>query len=575
VKRSFSILFIIGAFAFALVQLAPILRQSAENRFGPPPQWQQNPNERRFAGGPPEGPPFGGGRQFGGGPPFAGGPPFGGGPRFFRRGPNFGNGPAGGIQEPLKLVSQFDKNGDGWLDADERKTAREFLEKERAEGRGRRGLALRGRAEGQPAPDSGPKVSPTEVKNFPEAVLYDLPALRTIFIDFADADWEQELSDFYQTDVEVPANLTVDGKSYPNVGVEFRSAASLLTPNSGRRYSIHLATDFIDKDQNLYGYRSLNLLDSREAPNFLRSVLYLQAAREYIAAPKANFVRVVINGESRGISVNAQQFNKDFTKEWFGSAKGTRWNVPANPRAKGGLEYLGEHAGPYKQIYEIKSKDDKKSWRTLITLCRVLSETPPEQLEQELSPLLDIDGTLKFLALENALINSDGYWMLASDYSIYLDPEDHFHIVPRDAREAFHEPGGPGGRIERGVELDPLRGAEDPSRPLLNKLLAVPSLRAKYLGYVREIAEKWLDWKKLEPLVDQYQSIVGADAKSETLKLYSTEALGTGVSMQTARPGFGLPPKVMSLRDFVEQRQAFLLNHPAIKETAVKEASAK
>jgi hypothetical protein len=31
------------------------------------------------------------------------------------------------------------------------------------------------------------------------------------------------------------------------------------------------------------------------------------------------------------------------------------------------------------------------------------------------------DGTLKFLALENVLVNSDGFGR-ASDYNIYLDP---------------------------------------------------------------------------------------------------------------------------------------------------------
>jgi hypothetical protein len=44
-----------------------------------------------------------------------------------------------------------------------------------------------------------------------------------------------------------------------------------------------------------------------------------------------------------------------------------------------------------------------------------------------------------------------------------------------------------------GVELDPLVGADDTSRPLRSKLLAVPALRARYLKYVRDIAERWLD----------------------------------------------------------------------------------
>jgi spore coat protein CotH len=51
----------------------------------------------------------------------------------------------------------------------------------------------------------------------------------------------------------------------------------------------------------------------------------------------------------------------------------------------------------------------------------VLNQTPPEKLEKELEKILDIDGVLWFLALDVALINSDGYWTRASDYSLFLD----------------------------------------------------------------------------------------------------------------------------------------------------------
>ena len=60
--------------------------------------------------------------------------------------------------------------------------------------------------------------------------------------------------------------------------------------------------------------------------------------------------------------------------------------------------------------------------------------------------MLDIDGTLKFLALEAVLVNNDGYWVRASDYSIYLDTSGKFHIIPHDANETFATGAGPGGR---------------------------------------------------------------------------------------------------------------------------------
>ena len=100
---------------------------------------------------------------------------------------------------------------------------------------------------------------------------------------------------------------------YKDVGVHFRGASSFI--DGARRAASARSTsslDFAHEKQAVGGYRTLNLLNAHGDPTFLRTVLYLQAAREYLPAPKANYVRVVINGESWGIYINAQQFNKDF-----------------------------------------------------------------------------------------------------------------------------------------------------------------------------------------------------------------------------------------------------------------------
>jgi CotH kinase protein len=276
---------------------------------------------------------------------------------------------------------------------------------------------------------------------------------------------------------------------------------------------------------------------------------------------------------------------------------GARWKVPGNPGARRGMEYLGEDASVYKRIYDLRTKDTPKVWADLIRMFRVLNETPPDKLEAALAPLLDIDGALKFLAIEMALVNSDGYWTRASDYSIYQDPKGQFHVIPHDMNEALVNEGGRGGRGGRfmmpigepgrggppdfvrggpppdqggfppemggrrgppgggpgfgpggGPELDPLVGLNDPTKPLRSKLLAVPALRARYLGYVRDIAQRWLDWNKLEPLVKQYQSVIADEVKVDTRKLYSTEDFDAGT--------FG---DGNSLRRFVQQRREFLL----------------
>ena len=511
--------------------------------------------------------------------------------------------PAGGVP-PLTLdldamfrerqiLSQFDSSKNGRLENAERRTAREWLTKQPPTGlaavigrlAGPGGPAGPGGAPpGMPPPGGrgfapgspGQRLSPDAVRTYRDEPFYDTNVLRTLFLQFENADWEKELSDFYNTDVDVPAVLTVDGRAYRDVGVRFRGMSSYAFVPEGSKRSLNLSIDFADKDQRVLGYRTLNLLNANSDPTFVRALLYSHIARQYVPAAQVNYARVVINGESWGIYLNAEQFNSDFVRDRFKDKGGARWKVPGSPIGRGGMAYLGENIAAYRGIYDIKSRDDERSWRRLIEMFRVLNQTPPDRLEAELAPLLDIDGALKFLAVDVALVNTDGYWTRASDYNIYLDGQGRVHVLPHDMNEGLEEEGGgpgrggpPGGRggfqlppgIQlppgvqlpatfgaAGAELDPLIGLDDASKPLRSKLLAVPTLRARYLGYVREIAEKWLDWRTLEPLVRQYQSLIAADVKLDTRKLYPTEQFVSAVDQGES-----------SLKSFVERRRAFLL----------------
>lgn len=470
-----------------------------------------------------------------------------------------------GVQADRELVPRFDKDGDKRLNAAERQAAREFLAQEVAEGRGPRRPGPPGgrRADDSaPAPQAGPHLTPADVTNHPDAPLYDPGVVRTFFFEFENKDWEKELADFYHTDVEVPAKLTVDGKSYADVGVRFRGASSFFTVAEGLKRSLNVTVDFAHKDQRIGGARTLNLLNSHTDPTYLRTPLYYYVARQYLPAHRANHVRVVINGESWGIYVSVEQFNSDFIKERFDTTKGARWKVPGSPRGRGSLAYLGEDPAAYKQVYDLKTKDDPKSWAALARLCRVLNETPAKDLEAALAPILDVDGALKFIALENVFINGDGYWIRSSDYNLYLDVQGRFHIIPHDANETFRAPEGPGfggGNRIQGVELDPLFGADAPDKPLISRLLAVPALRLRYLGFVRDMASTWLDWKNLQPLAESWQKAIAKDVQSDTHRLYPYEAFVQGVTQDIEEQGFRGPRRSMSLKGFAEQRRKYLL----------------
>lgn len=495
------------------------------------------------------------------GPGQGGRPPGGpGGPGGFG-GPTGGGMMGGGTTE---LVDQFDQDKDGRLNADERQAALKFLQEQEQNGRGGRRPRFGGGD--QEPPEPGIKLSPAEVKNYPDNDFYDLSVGRTLFLDFENENWEKEMAAFNNSDVEVPAKLTVDGNVFEDVGVHFRGASSFFTVGEGRKRSMNVSVDWIHDKADIQGYQTLNLLNSHTDASFLRTVLTYQISGHYIPTPKANFVRVVINGENWGIYINAQQFNKDFLKDGFGTRKGTRWKTPGSPRGQASLAYLGDNVDEYKRYYSIKSEDTDEAWNALINLTKVLNQTPPEKLKQALDPILDIDGALKFLALENVLVNKDGYWIRSSDYNLYLDPDGRFHVIPHDANETFNRPGGGRGEQVEGFALDPLAFENDENKPLISKLLAVPELKKRYLQHVKDIAENWLDWAKLGPITKQHHALIAEDVLIDTRKLDSNEAFENSLDGEFETEGFRGPQKGVSIKEFADARREYLLNHPAIKD---------
>lgn len=501
-------------------------------------------------------------------------------------------------KEERKILKDYDVDDNGWLNNNERKVARKALKSAPGGevgsrgpggpgGRGRGGRGgpggPRGRGPTTETGKPGPKVAQADVDLYPDASIYDTNVLQTVFLEFENDDWEIELEEFHGTDVDIGATLTVNGKIYPNVGVHFRGASSYGHVSRGSKRSFNVSLNHVDKNQRIDGYKTLNLLNCHGDPSMMSTVLYSHIARQYIPAPKANFVHVVVNGESWGLYDNVQQFDKKFLAENFDGQKGTRWKVGGNPSADGGLRYLGDDIEPYKERFEMKSNDGNKEWVALIELCKALNETPTEQLMSVLEPILDIDGVLKFLALDVVLVNSDGYWTRASDYSLFRDSSGKFNIVPHDMNEAFalsthgggpdRGPGGPGregrqrdggfgpppghgssgpGGGHGGIDLDPLTGLDSDRMPLRSRLLAVPELKEQYLKHVAQISEQSLNWDKLGPVAIGYRDLISDLVKADTRKLTSYEAFLAATQTESTAG------QQMSLRKFAKERTNFL-----------------
>ena len=508
-----------------------------------------------------------------------------------------GGGGRGGSRrgQRIELIPKFDKDDDGILDKAERSAARKYVDEQRSgDGGGDRGQR-RGRpsrpdgdrggrpssrgdrgarpdsrdGRGRPAPEprdfsKAERLEPGNDKDL-GTKLYDEGTLRTLFITFKDNEWKEEMEAFYRTDVAVPADLTVDGKLYKNVGLKFRGNSSYFSVAPGLKRSMNLYLDHKHSDQRLLGYKTLNLLNSNSDPTFMREVIYSHVARNYIPAFKGNFVKVVINGESWGVYSHIQQYNKDFLEDNFGTRDGVRWKIGAGGGGRGNLRYPGEKKEDYTGFQQ-RTEGKEEAWKELEQFTKLLDETPVEELAAKLNGRFDIDSAMWSLALE-CVFQDEGYFTRGSDYNLYLDPDGRFHLLQHDGNEVMNIPGGPGMPSGlSGPELEPFYNADNPDRPLMYKLFQVPHFKARYRHHLKTITEEWITWDKIGPLVEGYAALIRDEVKKDVRKHSSSEAFEKGI-IQTSSDGRRTK---LGLKPFTMGRREFLLNHPEVNLPAPK-----
>ena len=462
-----------------------------------------------------------------------------------------GGAPVQGAEEDTPLVERFDRNGDKRLNRDERTAAREHLaahpELRRPAGRGR--ITRTG--------SPGVALAPKGVRSYGEKVpLYDRDALRTLFLEFEHADWEQELDAFYHTDVEV-AGVSGRGRQDDTATSASASAVTTRSPPCRRAQAAAVAEDgFRARRSASAGHRSLQPAQLEPRPDVSsHAVLYLDIAREYIPRQRELRPRRDQRRELGHVRqpADVQQGVRAATRS---RPARDALEVPEQLRTGGGLSYLGDDVALYRRWYEIKGQDDPWRGGPHPRRRRVLNETPPDQLEQALAPVMDVDAVLKYLALDITLVNNDGYWRDGSDFNLYLDEAGRFVLVPHDVNEGFRT-GGPAAAARNRIRWRPwtirTRPCATSCSPCrrFERVISPTSVTSPTSGSTGSDSA---------PIVERYQKLIADDVARDTRKLDATEAFTTGIYGPAEEPA----PAATTIKGFADQRRAALLSHPEI-----------
>jgi len=210
------------------------------------------------------------------------------------------------------------------------------------------------------------------------------------------------------------------------------------------------------------------------------------------------------------------------------------------------LSWLGSDVSPYQTAYDVRSHESSEAWNALIHACDVLNNTPIESLPEALPAIIDVDRTLWYLAVENLFVDEDGYRFKGGDYYLYWEIETgQLHLIQNDGNEVM------GASAVLGAESwGPFEGETDQSRPLISRLLAIPALRVRYAEIMKTLVDQVMDPAKVEPLIEQYRTLIRDDVMNDDKKLYSNAAFESSID---------------DIKAFVVDRQAFLLSFPELQ----------
>ena len=389
---------------------------------------------------------------------------------------------------------------------------------------------------------------------------YDMDTVRDVYLQFNQSNWWQQLEANYTPEINIPATMTVDGVAYPSVGVRFRGNTSYNwlpnAPTQGwEKTGFNLSMDWMVSGQDIQGYDNLNLNNGFHDPTFLREVMTYYVMRQHGVAPKANWVRLHLNGTYWGVYINVQQPNKDMFKEWFRSNDGNRYRgFPESGNFQNGrcaYTWLGGNVAQYLSAYRVKQGDGLD----LMNMCNVLNNTPSGSLQSILPDVFNVDSFLRYAAVMNVVTQTDSYIGSGKDHFLYMD-EVHGDgtTLPVDCNEGMQE----------STTLSPTQFTNNAQRPGFTKTLQFSDWRERYKAHYLAIIEQTFNPTELTPLVQQYHAMIAPDVVADTKKIYSTAAFQQNLQNSVSIPSPSPQPGNVTVPGFVPwiaARTSYLQNH--------------
>lgn len=214
---------------------------------------------------------------------------------------------------------------------------------------------------------------------------------------------------------------------------------------------------------------------------------------------------------------------------------------------------MGNQRGNLLEQMGLKTNENKSDHALLFRFLDILNNEPDETFPAEIEKVLDVDETLRFLAVSTLIVHLDNYIGMGHNYYLY-ENDGKFVIIPWDMNMAF-------GTFNAGLDRagivnfyidEPTAGAMA-DRPLVDRLLYYPQYLDTYHGYLEELMDGPFAVKTMNSRIDELAMLIRPYVINDELKFFTTEKFEQGIEedITEGRNAGGNP---LGLKPFIEDR---------------------
>jgi len=179
------------------------------------------------------------------------------------------------------------------------------------------------------------------------------------------------------------------------------------------------------------------------------------------------------------------------------------------------LAYRGTNPASYRYAYEKQTNVAADDYNDIISLTRVLNNTPPENYVEEVGKVINLSEWLRYLAVDALAGNLEGGLSTprGDDYAMYRGVRDpRFWLIPHDLDTLFGQ-GDTAPDIGRDIHV--YAGLDG-----LHELLTDPEIVTMYHKQLIDLVQTVFSPGRFDPLVDQMLGGWVPDATIESIKQY-------------------------------------------------------